>query len=76
MLTIGYINRVTTDRATGTRLHALQFDNGRYVPLCRVDDPGWRGTPSGIRTLGDVTCRNCNRALAACGAASRKHNHA
>ena len=65
MMTTGFAGRLGPDGSHGQRLHRLQSEGNRNVPLCRLNDRFADGTPVQDRGVDDVTCKVCRRILAA-----------
>lgn len=70
-MSTGLGGRIGSAGETGNKLHRLQREGGRNVPLCRLNDRYADGTPLEGRCECDVTCKTCRRVMAGMGRGRR-----
>jgi hypothetical protein len=70
-MSTGLGGRIGPAGETGNKLHRLQREGSRNVPLCRLNDRYADGTPLEGRDETNVTCKTCRRILAGLGRGRR-----
>ena len=63
MIAVGIMGAIGSGGGNGDKLHLLQLERGRWLPVCRLDDSMVEARVIENRECGDVTCKRCARFL-------------